>query len=296
MNTTVTQSDRRVRSYWEAMLGASVRYYEVDGVRTRVLEAGTSGPPIVMLHGAGGHAENFVYNLVALAQAGQVYALDLPGHGLNDRPPDNYTIERCLRHVEAFIDLVGGRAALVGLSLGSLLAAWTAIRVPEKISKVVQTTTFGFNTSGRSDAEITTDFARVRDNNQRAFATTDTSTIRQRMAPLVHSPELITDEMVAVRQHVYRLPGAAETMGAIIGDLYERRFELVLTPERLTKITAETLIVWGRYNSNPVSDAEAAAQALPHASLRVLEASGHWPHIEEATSYNELLLDFLLDA
>lgn len=283
-----------MKTYWEAMLGAETRYYDVLGVRTRVFAAGRSGNPIVMLHGAGGHAENFVYNLVALSAAGRCYALDLPGHGLNDRPEGAYTIERCLEHIEAFIDQLGGRdVTLVGLSLGSLLAAWTAIRNPEKIARVVHTTTFGFNAGDRNDEQITSAFAQVRDANKRAFATTDTETIRRRMTPLVHAPELVTDEMVTIRQYVYRLPRAAETMSGVIDDLYERRFDLLLTPERLGKVKAKSLVVWGRHNASPVADAEVATRAMAHASLCVLEHSGHWPHIEEAEAYNGLLLDFL---
>lgn len=282
-----------MRSYWEAMLGGSVRYYDVQGVHTRVLEAG-SGTPIVMLHGAGGHAENFVYNAVPLAQAGHVYALDMLGHGMNSRPAANYTMDGLLEHVEAFIDSLGAkRVTLMGLSLGSLLATWIAIRKNVDVARLVLTTTFGYNTTGKSDQEITDAFGRVRDNNRAAFASTDTETIRKRMTPLVHTKELISDEMIGVRQQAYRIPGAAESMGAVVDDLYARRFDLVLTPERLHAVDADAFVVWGRHNPTPVEEAEAAVKAMPHASLLVLEKSGHWPHIEEMDAYNAAVLRYL---
>lgn len=280
-------------SYWVGMLGGSVRYHDVGGVRTRVLEAG-SGTPIVALHGAGGHAENFVYNVVPLAQAGHVYALDMLGHGLSSRPSVPYTIEGMLEHVEAFIASLGAkRVTLVGLSLGSLLASWIAIRKNVDVARLVATTTFGYNTTGKGPEQIEAEFKRVRDNNKVAFAATDTETIRRRLTPLVHAPELITDEMVAVRQHMYQLPGAAETMGAIVDDLYERRDEMLLTPERLAGIEADVFVVWGRHNPNPVAEAEGAVKAMPHASLLVLEQSGHWPHVEEMDAYNGAVLRYL---
>jgi 2-hydroxy-6-oxonona-2,4-dienedioate hydrolase len=283
-----------MRSYWEALLGGSVRYYDVQGVHTRVLEAGT-GTPIVMLHGAGGHAENFVYNVVPLAQAGHVYALDMLGHGMNSRPAANYTVEGVIAHVEAFIEQLGAkRVTLMGLSLGSLVATWIAIRKNVDVARVVLTTTFGYNTTGQSDEQITAAFGRVRDNNKVAFASTDTETIRKRMTPLVHTPELITEEMIGVRQQAYRMPGAAESMGAVVDDLFARRFEITLTPERLRNVDADAFVVWGRHNPTPVSEAEAAVAAMPHASLYVLEKSGHWPHIEEMDAYNAAVLGYLV--
>jgi pimeloyl-ACP methyl ester carboxylesterase len=113
------------------------------------------------------------------------------------------------------------------------------------------------------------------------------------MLPLVHTPELITDEMIGVRQHMYRLPGAAEAMGSVVDDLFARRNEIVLTPDRLSKIDADVFVVWGRHNPNPVPEAEAAVAAMPNASLVVLEKSGHWPHIEEMDAYNAAVLRYL---
>lgn len=285
-----------MKSYWEAMLGGSTQYYDIGGVHTRALEAG-SGEPIVALHGAGGHAENFVYNTVPLSKAGHIYALDMLGHGLNSRPQANYTVEGMIEHVEAFITSLGAkRVTLMGLSLGSLIASWVAIRKKVDVKRLVLTTTFGYNTTGKSDDQLTADFGRVRDSNKTALAATDTETIRKRMLPLVHTPELISDEMIGVRQHIYRLPGAAEAMGSVVDDLFARRNEIVLTPERLKQIDADAFVVWGRHNPNPVPEAEAAVKAMPHASLLVLEKSGHWPHIEEMDAYNAAVLRYLTKA
>jgi 2-hydroxy-6-oxonona-2,4-dienedioate hydrolase len=282
-----------MQSYWEAMLGAQVKYYDVGGVNTRVLEAGT-GTPIVALHGAGGHAENFVYSVVPLSQAGHIYAPDMLGHGLNSRPNANYTIEGMLEHIEAFIAGLGvKRVTMMGLSLGSLLASWVAIRKNVDVARLVVTTTFGYNTTGKSDEQITADFGRVRDSNKTALANTDFETIRKRMTPLVHTPSLISDEMIGVRQHIYRQPGAAEAMGSIVDDLFARRNEIALTPERLNKIACDTFVVWGRHNPTPVAEAEAAVKAIPHPSLLVLEKSGHWPHVEEMDDYNAAVLKYL---
>lgn len=50
-------------SLWLNALGASVRFHDVNGVRTRCLEAG-EGQAVLLLHGIGGHVEAFAKNVV----------------------------------------------------------------------------------------------------------------------------------------------------------------------------------------------------------------------------------------
>ena len=53
----------RTMSLWLNALGASVRFHDVNGVRTRCLEAG-EGQAVLLLHGIGGHVEAFAKNVV----------------------------------------------------------------------------------------------------------------------------------------------------------------------------------------------------------------------------------------
>jgi 2-hydroxy-6-oxonona-2,4-dienedioate hydrolase len=285
-----------LETYWEAALASEVRYYDIGGVRTRSLESG-SGDPIVFLHGTGGHAENFIYNLAGLAGVGHVYAFDLLGHGMNSRPERAYTIDAVIEHAIAFIENIGAKGVtLGGLSLGGLLASRVALRRPDLVSRLIHITTFGMQVNDRSDEALTQDYANVRDANKRGLATTDAPTIRQRMTPLVHDPATITEEMVAVRQVVYGLPGAVPVITAIVDDLYERRFEYTVRPEHLRQLKQKSLFVWGRYNPNPVADAETAVAIQDNASLVILEKSGHWPHIEERDAFNAAVTQFLRPA
>ena len=68
------------------------QYIEVGDIRTRYWVLGNGQPPVILLHGLGGYKENWDLNITALAQARQVYALDLPGFGLSDKPEVEYTI------------------------------------------------------------------------------------------------------------------------------------------------------------------------------------------------------------
>src|SRR5437868_1327123 len=65
-----------VSTFWLELLGGEIRYYDAAGVRTRALEAG-SGPPLLLLHGTGGHAESWIRNVLPLSADFHVYAVDM---------------------------------------------------------------------------------------------------------------------------------------------------------------------------------------------------------------------------
>lgn len=61
-----------------------------DGIKIHYLELGTSGTPVILIHGSAGSASNWVENGVAeaLAKKHRVIAIDCRGHGESDKPLD----------------------------------------------------------------------------------------------------------------------------------------------------------------------------------------------------------------
>ena len=86
-------------------------YLDAGGVRTRYLHAGdASKPPLVLLHGSGGHAEAYVRNLEAHAEHFSTWSIDMLGHGYTDKPghplgDSRTTSTTCWR----FFDAIGVR-------------------------------------------------------------------------------------------------------------------------------------------------------------------------------------------
>ena len=103
-------------------------YYETHG----------SGRPIVLLHGGLGSGEMFGPVLHTLAADHQVILPDLQAHGRTadiDRPID---IRLMADDIAALIDHLGLDAPdVIGYSLGGGVAFFTAVRHPEKVSKLV---------------------------------------------------------------------------------------------------------------------------------------------------------------
>jgi pimeloyl-ACP methyl ester carboxylesterase len=100
--------------------------------------ASTSDVPIVLVHGLSGSYANWLAVAPRLAQTGRrVLALDLPGHGLTRPAGHDTTLPGLGRLLELFVDEVaGGRAVLVGNSLGGLLSAQLAALRPDAVESL----------------------------------------------------------------------------------------------------------------------------------------------------------------
>jgi pimeloyl-ACP methyl ester carboxylesterase len=100
------------------------------------VEGPIDGPPIVFVHGTRLSRSMWRPQMEALRDAYRVIALDLPGHGaLADRP---FTVAAASDHVARVIEeAAGGRAVVVGLSLGGYVAMDLAARRPELVRGLV---------------------------------------------------------------------------------------------------------------------------------------------------------------
>jgi pimeloyl-ACP methyl ester carboxylesterase len=94
-------------------------------------------PSVVFIHGAEHDHCVWVLQSRYLAHHGRsVLALDLPGHGRSAGPP-LISVEAMADWVVALLNAAGApKAALVGHSMGSLIAVECAARYPERISKI----------------------------------------------------------------------------------------------------------------------------------------------------------------
>lgn len=280
-------------TYWMSMLGGQVRYIDVGGVSTRVLESGdpNSKTTVLMLHGASGHNENFVGNVVPMQSAGHLLAPDLLGHGLNSRPAGiDYSLDAVIKHIESLITTLGAKdVALVGLSLGGLVACHVAARHPKVVTKLVLACSGGIMPDGPAQPPI----HRLSEGTKNLFANPSQDAVRSRFERMINLPETLSSEMVECREYFLRYPGAEETVVSVLADYDDNRDKYDAGPSLLGSIAAKTLYCWGAFNDPKPDVAKRAAALQPDASVEVFESSGHWPHVEEADHFNSIVLDFL---
>ena len=103
--------------------GVEECWADVDGSRMRYLRAG-SGPPLVLLHGLLGYSFSWRFNIPALAQPATVYAVDLLGTGLSDRPSQvDCSFRSIAESLLRFLDEAGvSTFDLLGTSHGGAVA------------------------------------------------------------------------------------------------------------------------------------------------------------------------------
>ena len=260
-------------------------------MRTHYIVAG-EGPPLVLLHGLGASVVAWRDNIAPLAERFTVYAVDIPGHGDSEHPNIRYTLEEAVSFTAGFLDGVGApSAALVGNSMGGLIALRTALAFPARVSHLVLVDTAGF---GR---EVSV-FVRLASLPLlgRVIESGSVRGTRAVLRQVLADPTLVTPELVEEFARVRSMPGAKDAVLKVlrhgVGVAGVRRKHRLL--DRLRDLTMPLLTVWGEDDHIfPVAHAYAAARYAPDARLEVFSGCGHWPMMERADAFNALLTDFL---
>jgi pimeloyl-ACP methyl ester carboxylesterase len=285
-----------MRTVWVELLGAQVR---VGGnrLRGRFVEAG-EGDPLILLHGQGGHVENFARNIMPLAERFHVFALDCVWHGYGPHPPFNPEImPTFLEHVLDFMDWAGiDRAHLEGQSMGAWIAMTMAYRHPERVRSLVVVNAQGFLVSTAVPYEPLPGPS-VRARSLRALEELSEESVKQRLAVLFAKPDRLPHEMVLIRQKLYSNPTVNASLRQMAihytGGEGSPAWRHILTEKELSSIAAPTLVVWGDQNFVPPPVGKRLAEVIPNARFVCLEDAGHWAQFEQPEQHNNVVLGFL---
>ena len=106
---------------WSGRKGGEKGHYSIN-----YLELGDkSKPKLLLIHGFGASAYHFRHNIPELAKDYHVYAFDLLGFGLSDKPLEDYSAEVWRDQALDFIDEVIGKPTIVaGNSLGGFTSLY----------------------------------------------------------------------------------------------------------------------------------------------------------------------------
>ena len=126
-----------------AELPVTERRVQLHGVSTALLEGG-DGPPVVLLHGPGGHAASWLRVMPNLVNAYRVIAPDLPGQGASKVLDGPFNADRTLPWLGDLIECTCTTLpVLVGHALGGAIAARFASERSERLSALVLVDTLG---------------------------------------------------------------------------------------------------------------------------------------------------------
>jgi long-chain acyl-CoA synthetase len=100
---------------------------------------------IVFIHGYGGDATQWQYQLNTFSSDNRVIALDLRGHGHSDKPSGDYSMACILIDLERALDVLGvtGKIVLVGHSFGGAVVTEFASLKPNRVERLILIATAG---------------------------------------------------------------------------------------------------------------------------------------------------------
>jgi 2-hydroxy-6-oxonona-2,4-dienedioate hydrolase len=281
-----------MNSFWVELLGAS-SYLLRGKYRTRVIEAG-EGEPLLLLHGTGGHAENYIRNIAPLARHHHVVAIDLLWHGRSQTEGfDPQVLPPLVDQVRDVLDTLKiDRAHVEGQSMGGWVAMLFASAHPSRLLKLILTTPMGY----RPDTGyVEPDPKPLREANLAVLREPTYANVKARLERIVFDPSVVEEESIRVRQTFYGDPAVnavqRELMTHYLGGAEPQRH--VVTDAMARRIAAPTLVYWGEKNFIPPSVGQHLARTIPNAKFFSAPATGHWAQFENFEIHNREVLRFL---
>ena len=257
----------------------------VNGVATRVLEAGNRGVPVVFVHGTGGRAERWERNLDAVAAAGyHAYAFDLPGHGFAAKGAGvECSVPAYEELLLGFIKELKQKTFIVGTSLGGHVVASCAVHHPELVKGIALCGSMGLVPIG----------AEARGRIQGGANNQTREGIATKFTRIIFDQSLVTPDMVEAEFRINNSPGAKESFAAL-GQYIAEKLDDDVVGEKLAASKIPVLLAWGDQDKTvPFAVGEASAKLLPRGRFVKLEGAAHTPYYEKHEQFNEALLAFL---
>ena len=231
------------------------------------------GAPVVLLTGAGGNATGWYPHVAALAEAGPVYGIDLPGD-------PNPSVPRALmtppENSAAWLDELLGKlsdrpAHLVGFSYGGWVAMNQAICAPGRVASITLLDPAGL---------VQLDARFYRWLSITGLATLTPMPLRRRLARWLDTPGMLNPELMTVM------------WAGIRGYRIEPKRPAILTDDQLRAITVPALVITGARSAMLTPEqAHARGSLMPHAEVAIVPGShGGFSRIDEV---NERIVAFI---
>lgn len=256
-----------------------MQYIKANGITVHYALDGPAGAPVVLFANSIGTDLRIWDGVVAeLADEYRLLRYDMRGHGLTDVTPGPYTMAQLADDAAALLEVLDiRRAHLCGLSIGGMVAQQLAASRPERVARAIFCDTalrIGPPEMWQQRAQV------VRENGTAAIA----DGVMQRWFTETYRAG---DGVAVYRNMLSRMPaeGYAACCEAI------RDADLRATA---AVIRAPSLVVVGEQDmATPPQDAQALADALAQAELRLLPGAAHIPCVEQPVMLARLIRDFL---
>jgi len=238
---------------------------------------GGSGDPLVFVHGFGTEAAiNWHAQLPAARRRYRVIAPDLPGFGASPAIADDHSIAVQVACLRDLLDGLGhARVRLVGHSMGGWISLAFAAAYPERVERLMLVDAAGL----RFDPDLSF---------RSALLPESIDDVRRLIAANFRRPprlpRFVLRDVMRVCQRASHRTHILERL--VYGDEF--------LDTQLARITAPTLLVWGRCDTlTPLALGERLAADIANAELVVFDDCAHSPNVEQSRRFNRVMLEFL---
>lgn len=243
-------------------------------------DAGT-GPCVVLIHGHPFDRSLWSPQVEVLANEFRVLAPDLRGFGASPATPYRVTLREYAEDVEELLVGVGvERAAVVGLSMGGLVAMELATAHPERW--------WGLGLVTTTAAPVTADERAVRRERADLVEREGMQGLIDYMHTGLYGPRATPE----LRSRIDAMMAHAPPVGAAAA--LRGRAERPDYRPRLRELDLPVFVCTG--SEDPWSNAAVTAEIvshLRHPELLVVDGAGHLPNLEAADLFNVKLMEFL---
>ncbi|WP_351088588.1 alpha/beta hydrolase [Shewanella sp. S1-49-MNA-CIBAN-0167] len=246
--------------------------------------------PIVLIHGTSASLHTWDGWVDALKGQRRVIRFDLPGFGLTGPDPDNnYSIEHYADVVAAVLDeLKIQKCVLAGNSLGGYVSWATAVRYPQRVSKLVLVDSSGYPFEPDSVPLAFT----LSQNPLTSVLLKNVlpkSLIARSVKNVYGNPDLVSDELV---DRYYELSLRQGNRDALTARFKQTLPGLLM--DKINTIDVPTLIIWGAKDKLiPPKYGTQFNHDIANSELVVFDELGHVPHEEDPQSTVLIVKQFL---
>ena len=237
-----------------------------------------NGPRAVLVHGFTQTHETWVDVIDSLKQNFEVIAVDAPNHG------DSCDISLNLESGAKAIGEVGGNATYIGYSLGGRFCLTLALAEPQLVSRLVLIST----TAGIEDKEQRSE--RIR-NDEELARRIEQIGVNQFIDEWLNQ-SLFGGLNNETNQRGVRLKNTAIGLSSSLRLCGAGRQQP--TWSRLKELTMPVLVIAGANDEKYRRLAERLVSEIgDNATLKIVENSGHTPHLEQPEIFQDLLSNFI---
>jgi pimeloyl-ACP methyl ester carboxylesterase len=198
----------------------------------------TAAEAVILVHGYGASLHSYLPILPELAKHFRVIALDLPGFGLSDRLPGDYSPKGLADVLVNVLDQKHiARASVVGNSWGASIALAFAIHHRHRLHKLIIVSGFVY------DEQIPglMRWARVRGLGEGLYATFYRQAIGEKLYLNFHDPSYVTQRAVDGVETLMNIEGSVAVALAAARGMGTFAAQETKYPD----IDAESLLLWG---------------------------------------------------